>query len=101
MLVKSHTERRKSSFVRDYTLYKRGVLDFVGTVTEISTRLNIEPTTVRKAIRDNTDICGYKILIATKSDKDLYRFMLANKKKQKERIPQKYKDSHSVRFTPL
>lgn len=101
MLPKAHQDRKKNEKIKTYALSKHGVLEFVGTANEVAEWIGTEPTIINRMIRNEELIFGYSWRMASRSDRDLYKFMIENKKKQASHIPQRYRDSHSVRFTPL
>lgn len=101
MITKSYQERKKREDIRTLALSKFGVLEFVGTTNEVAEWIGTEPTIINRMIRNNELIFGYSWKQATKSDRELFRFMQENKQKEKNHIPKRYRDSHSVRFTPL
>ena len=80
--------------VRVYSLWKGGALMFVGTVSQISNRYNVEPRIIYHCIRDGKDLFGMTFKTANGET-------LPKENKDNRYEAKKYKDSHSARFTPL
>ena len=77
---------------------KQGNIKFVGCVSEISFYSGYETAQVYSAIRNKHELAG---LIITEAVGDELNFNNEQKIEVTTHIPTRYKDSHSVRFTPL
>lgn len=77
---------------------KNGNIKFVGCVSEISFYSGYETAQVYSAIRNKHDLAGLSITEATG---DELNFQNKVEVEVITHTPQRYKDSHSVRFTPL
>lgn len=80
--------------VKVYSLWKNGTLMYVGTVSQISNRFNIEPRNIYQAIKWSGDLFGMKIRLANGEK-------LPSEVRDNRYEAKPYRDSSSRRFTPL
>ena len=76
-----------------------GDIRFVGCVSELSFYTGYDTTQIYSAIRNHFKLGGLSITEATPEEKQFVNSVGGDEPKL--HIPSRYKDSHSVRFTPL
>ena len=87
--------RDKASNGKIYTLRKNGRIVFIGRVSQIADRFNFDTAQIYDSIKRYGTFLGMEVAEAKPSDK------VPTYVESRTYEPKRYKDSSSVRFTPL